>query len=77
MARERKGLRLMTKPPRMQGVCIALASKSPRRRELLGMIFPEVRIAPVKDVEEIYPANLPARAVAQGHTRDYRVHLAR
>ena len=69
MARERKGLRLRTKPPRMQGVCIALASKSPRRRELLGMIFPEVRIAPVKDVEEIYPADLPAREVPQWLSR--------
>lgn len=59
----------MTTPPRLGNVRIALASKSPRRRELLGMIFPDVRIAPVKDVEENYPHDLPAHEVPQWLSR--------
>ncbi|MDE6110160.1 MAG: Maf family nucleotide pyrophosphatase [Muribaculaceae bacterium] len=59
----------MTTPPRVTDVTIALASKSPRRRELLGMVFPDVRIAPVKDVEENYPADLPAHEVPQWLSR--------
>lgn len=53
----------MITPPGLQDVRIALASKSPRRRELLAMIFPHVRIAPIKEVEENYPADLPAHEV--------------
>ncbi|MDE6498387.1 MAG: Maf family nucleotide pyrophosphatase [Muribaculaceae bacterium] len=59
----------MITPPRLEDVRIALASKSPRRRELLGMIFPDVRIAPVKDVEENYPHDLPAHEVPQWLSR--------
>lgn len=42
---------------------ILLASNSPRRRELLGLILPSFAIAPSRDVEEVYPAELPAADV--------------
>lgn len=42
---------------------IILASGSPRRRELLKMIVPEFTIASGKDVDETYPADMPAEEV--------------
>lgn len=44
---------------------IILASNSPRRRELLGMIVRDFTIASGKDVEEIYPDTLPAEEVPE------------
>lgn len=37
---------------------ILLASNSPRRRELLGLIVPEFEIAVPREVDEVYPADL-------------------
>lgn len=42
---------------------IILASASPRRRELLGMIVPDFEIATGIDVDETYPDDLPAEQV--------------
>lgn len=42
---------------------VLLASKSPRRRELLKMLDIPFEIAPSVDVVESYPASLPAREV--------------
>ncbi len=43
---------------------ILLASGSPRRRELLAMIAPDFAVAPARDVDESYPADMPAEKVA-------------
>lgn len=43
---------------------ILLASGSPRRRELLAMIAPDFAVAPARDVDESYPAGIPAEKVA-------------
>lgn len=43
---------------------IVLASASPRRRELLGMLGLPFTVAPKTDVDESYPTNLPAAEVA-------------
>lgn len=37
---------------------VMLASNSPRRRELLGLILPAFTIAPRRDIDEAYPADL-------------------
>ncbi len=42
---------------------VYLASNSPRRRRLLGMIVPEFEIMEGADVDETYPANLSAEEV--------------
>ena len=47
----------------LRGRYILLASNSPRRRELLGMILPEFGIAEAREVDEIYPDGLPADEV--------------
>ena len=39
---------------------IVLASNSPRRRELVAMVWPEYEIAPALDIDESYPETLPA-----------------
>jgi septum formation protein len=44
---------------------IILASNSPRRRELLNMIYSDVTIAPSRDVDETYPETLNAEEVPQ------------
>ena len=44
---------------------IYLASGSPRRRELLAMLGVDFRRAPSIDVDESYPASIPADEVAQ------------
>ena len=43
---------------------LLLASNSPRRRELLGLLDLEYEIVAPRPVEEIYPADLPAEEVA-------------
>ncbi|WP_301753498.1 Maf family protein, partial [uncultured Muribaculum sp.] len=43
---------------------IRLASKSPRRRELLGMLGLQFSIAETIDVDESYPHDLPTNEVA-------------
>lgn len=42
---------------------VILASKSPRRRELLGIIEPDYELAPDREVAEDYPSDLPAEEV--------------
>lgn len=42
---------------------VLLASNSPRRRELLGMILPDFKIAESRDVDESYPASLAPEEV--------------
>lgn len=42
----------------LEGRNLVLASASPRRRELLGQLGACVRLAPVKDVDESFPATL-------------------
>lgn len=48
---------------RLEGWRFLLASNSPRRRELLGMILPAFDIAPSREVDETYPAEMPAHEV--------------
>lgn len=43
---------------------LLLASNSPRRRELLGLLDIDYEIIAPRDVEEVYPADLPAEEVA-------------
>lgn len=49
--------------PEYADVRVLLASASPRRRELLGLIVPEFAIASGIDVDETYPADMPAEQV--------------
>jgi septum formation protein len=51
------------KPMDINKLHIILASNSPRRRELLQMICNNVEIAASREVEEIYPHDLPAEDV--------------
>lgn len=44
--------------PAFAGKTVMLASNSPRRRELLGLILPAFSIAPRRDIDEAYPADL-------------------
>ncbi|MGM9840697.1 MAG: Maf-like protein [Candidatus Limisoma sp.] len=44
---------------------IILASGSPRRRELLGGLGIDFRVARLNDVDESYPSDLPANEVAE------------
>lgn len=44
--------------PAYENIEILLASNSPRRRELLGLIVPQFTIAPPKVVDECYPDDL-------------------
>lgn len=43
---------------------VLLASNSPRRKELLGMIVPEFGIATIHEIDETYPSTLPPEEVA-------------
>lgn len=45
------------------GVNVLLASNSPRRRELLGLILPSFEIAVPRDIDEVYPAGMAAEDV--------------
>lgn len=38
---------------------LLLASNSPRRKELLGMISPDYKIARIHDIDESYPSDMP------------------
>ena len=49
----------------LEGKRLLLASHSPRRRELLGMLGVDFDIAEIIEVEESYPADLPVESVAQ------------
>lgn len=49
----------------LKDINILLASNSPRRRELLGMIVPSFEIAVSKDVREEYPADLAPEKVPE------------
>lgn len=44
---------------------LLLASKSPRRRELLGMLDVPFGIAPAIEVDEVYPSTLPAHEIPE------------
>lgn len=46
-------------------VKIVLASNSPRRRELLGMIVPHFELAESRDIDESYPSTLDAHLVPE------------
>lgn len=48
----------------IQGKRLLLASASPRRRELLSSLDSNVEIVKLKEVDESYPASLPALEVA-------------
>lgn len=52
-------------PPSITSKNVILASNSPRRRELLHKIIPNFTIAPSRDVDESFPADLPTHKVAQ------------
>lgn len=43
-----------------ENINVLLASNSPRRRELLGLILPSFKVAQPRDVNEIYPSTLDA-----------------
>ncbi len=43
---------------------VILASGSPRRRQLLEYIVPEIEVARSRDIDETYPGDLPADDVA-------------
>lgn len=45
------------------GIKVLLASNSPRRRELLGLILPKFDIATPRDIDEVYPSDLDAKDV--------------
>lgn len=49
--------------PEYEGIRVLLASGSPRRRQLLGMIVPQFDILKLTDVKEEYPSSLPAAEV--------------
>lgn len=49
--------------PSLNGYRLILASGSPRRRELLGMLGVEFDVEVPRDVEETYPADLPPKHV--------------
>ncbi len=55
----------MTTPPRIFDFRLVLASSSPRRRELMRMLVPDVSVAAVKDVDENYPADIEAERVPE------------
>lgn len=58
---------VMTLPPWpcdiLRQVRVVLASNSPRRRQLLGMILPSFEIAVPRDIDERYPSDMPADGV--------------
>ncbi len=49
--------------PRFKDINVLLASNSPRRRELLGLILPSFEIAVPRNIDEIYPSDMPAADV--------------
>lgn len=56
-------------PPRVFNFNIVLASQSPRRRELMQMLVPDVVVASAKDVDEDYPSTLAAVDVPEWLSR--------
>ena len=55
----------MMLPPKLFDFTVVLASQSPRRRELLCMLVPDMRIAPVLEIDETYPADLEPEKVPE------------
>lgn len=51
------------------GANVMLASASPRRRQLLGMIVPDFSTAPARDIDESFDPSLPAVQVARHLSR--------
>ena len=49
--------------PCYSNVKVLLASNSPRRRELLGMIMPEFGVAASRNIDETYPSTMAAEDV--------------
>lgn len=49
--------------PEYADIRVLLASASPRRRQLLGMIVPHFETVRLSDVKEEYPASLPPEEV--------------
>ena len=66
--------------PEYKDIKILLASNSPRRRELLGLIVPRFDIAVSRDVDETYPESLAPEEVpaylSQLKARAYADELA-
>lgn len=56
-------------PPAITSKDIILASNSPRRRELLGMIVPEFAIALSRDIDETFDTSLAAHRVPEHLSR--------
>lgn len=73
MARERKGFRMMMTtecmPPRVFDFRVVLASGSPRRRELMRMLVPDLVVAESRDVDENYPAGMSVEQVPEWLSR--------
>ncbi len=44
---------------------VLLASNSPRRRELLGMIQPSFEMAHIREIDESYPPTLPSKKIPE------------
>lgn len=66
MARQGQGIRLvkMNTPDKIfSSVEILLASKSPRRSQLMQMAAIPFKLAKIKDVDEVYPATITADEV--------------
>lgn len=59
----------MSVPPRVFNFRVVLASGSPRRRELMQMLVPDLIVAESRDVDENYPAELPAEEVPEWLSR--------
>lgn len=55
----------MNTPPQLLDCRVVLASQSPRRRELLAKIVPDIRIAKPCNVDETYPEDLPHELVPE------------
>lgn len=49
----------------LKGYDVVLGSKSPRRKELLGMLGIDFRTVAIKDINEEYPENMPAEEVPE------------
>ncbi|MDE6269898.1 MAG: Maf family nucleotide pyrophosphatase, partial [Muribaculaceae bacterium] len=55
--------------PRIFDFEVVLASASPRRRELMHMLVPDLVVAESRDVDETYPHDLPAEEVPEWISR--------
>lgn len=55
--------------PALKGTEIVLASASPRRRQLLGLILPHFSMAPIIEIDETYPPGLTPSEVPEHISR--------